>query len=506
MKTFFLFLVFLASLALTTDPAWGVEWSDLSNWDPIGENIFRPLEKAVPGLKLYGFIENEFDISLHKHPHKGLNLPKSESTFQKIQWLFELEGNYNFNDKISLNVILDMLYDSVYDWDDDFKKSYNRSERKLKYFRQGKRILREMYFQFKYPDWNLRVGKQQVVWGKVDGAKIMDIINPEDFREMFDAAGGGDWEYSRLPLWMVNFTRFFNSSSVQFLWIPEFEASIVSPPGSVWEMNKPFLPSEVELFPGYSVPFRVGKARTDEPPKNFKSHEFASRYRFLKGGWDIRLSYFYTWSDIPVYFTRVIPGKFDPSGLPGELILDLQPKHTRIHQFGTNFEKGVYFPSWDKDLVFRGEILYTMNDYFGDYSDLKDGQTKRDWVKTGLVMEGILFTDWSTALRLDNNFIIHHDSKLQARVPPVGKKLDHWQTGLTLSAFKTFYEYRGTFEFWTSYSVHDGDWWWHATCTFSLTDYIILMTGINIYSGNPDDLFGQYDEMDNIEFGIRYRF
>jgi len=47
---------------------------------------------------------------------------------------------------------------------------------------------------------SLRIGKQQVVWGTADGMKLLDIINPTDYREMAQ----NSMDESRVPVWMIN--------------------------------------------------------------------------------------------------------------------------------------------------------------------------------------------------------------------------------------------------------------------------------------------------------------
>jgi len=60
--------------------------------------------------------------------------------------------------------------------------------------------LREAYIDLSYDDWAIRAGKQQVVWGTADGAKLLDIINPTDYSEMAQ----NQMEDSRIPVWMLN--------------------------------------------------------------------------------------------------------------------------------------------------------------------------------------------------------------------------------------------------------------------------------------------------------------
>ena len=62
--------------------------------------------------------------------------------------------------------------------------------------------LRELYVDSVFgenSDVELRIGKQQVVWGTADGAKLLDIINPTDYREMAQ----NTMEDSRIPVWMA---------------------------------------------------------------------------------------------------------------------------------------------------------------------------------------------------------------------------------------------------------------------------------------------------------------
>ena len=62
--------------------------------------------------------------------------------------------------------------------------------------------LRELYIDSVFgegSDVELRIGKQQVVWGTADGAKLLDIINPTDYRELAQ----NTMEDSRIPVWMA---------------------------------------------------------------------------------------------------------------------------------------------------------------------------------------------------------------------------------------------------------------------------------------------------------------
>lgn len=74
--------------------------------------------------------------------------------------------------------------------------------------------LRELYFDTGFGGWDFRIGKQQVVWGTADGIKLLDIINPTDYRELNQNA----MEDSRIPVWMINAERYIGDrANVQLI-------------------------------------------------------------------------------------------------------------------------------------------------------------------------------------------------------------------------------------------------------------------------------------------------
>jgi hypothetical protein len=48
--------------------------------------------------------------------------------------------------------------------------------------RIGTLELRDLYYEHRL-DRSVRLGKQQIVWGRLDGVKILDVVNPQTFRE-----------------------------------------------------------------------------------------------------------------------------------------------------------------------------------------------------------------------------------------------------------------------------------------------------------------------------------
>ena len=73
-------------------------------------------------------------------------------------------------------------------------------------------------------DWLWSIGRQAVVWGKVDGFRILDAVHLFDYREFILV----DREASRLSLAMLRVEKNFNEqNTLQFLLIPEQRLDIL---------------------------------------------------------------------------------------------------------------------------------------------------------------------------------------------------------------------------------------------------------------------------------------
>lgn len=107
-------------------------------------------------------------------------------------------------------------------------------------------VLREFYFDTNLGDWYFRLGKQQVVWGTADGIKLLDIINPTDFRELNQNAA----EDSRLPVWMINAeTDLANGANLQLI-VSEAKENFISGLDKDGDAGAPFLFKGVDSITG----------------------------------------------------------------------------------------------------------------------------------------------------------------------------------------------------------------------------------------------------------------
>ncbi|MBL7003599.1 MAG: RNA polymerase-associated protein rapA [Gammaproteobacteria bacterium] len=107
-------------------------------------------------------------------------------------------------------------------------------------------VLREFYFDTAMSGWDLRLGKQQVVWGTADGMKLLDLINPTDYRELNQNAA----EDSRIPVWMINAEKELdNGANIQVI-VSQAKSNFIAGLGTDDDSGAPFIFKGVDSITG----------------------------------------------------------------------------------------------------------------------------------------------------------------------------------------------------------------------------------------------------------------
>ena len=79
--------------------------------------------------------------------------------------------------------------------------TYSGGSRPIALGTAGSLELRDFYMEFTSERGLTRIGKQQIDWGRLDGIKVLDLLNPQDFREFIL----DDFAESRTSLWSAYF-------------------------------------------------------------------------------------------------------------------------------------------------------------------------------------------------------------------------------------------------------------------------------------------------------------
>lgn len=95
--------------------------------------------------------------------------------------------------------------------------------------------IRDLYYEHLLDRGRLRFGKQQIVWGLLDGVKILDVVNPQTFREFIL----DDLEDSRIGLWSAYADLSFGEWRAEFVVIPDNTSHDIPDQGAWFELKAP---------------------------------------------------------------------------------------------------------------------------------------------------------------------------------------------------------------------------------------------------------------------------
>ena len=322
--------------------------------------------------------------------------------------------------------------------------------------------IRELYADMYMGNLDVRLGKQFVVWGVLEGVRITDEINPMDFRELILP----DLLDYRIPLWMAKLDYYRSEASYQFLWIPDIRFHKPAPPGSEWEL--------LQEVPGTRYPQSF----------NYKNSEFG--YKVNTNLWDTELafSYFYTWDDFPVIFRHaLLDQSIDPQFFP---------TYTRLSMYGATFVKQL------SSYILKGELAYVTGKYFAvanadenhdGWLD-KNGEFKRDHLRWGLGMD----FNWRGAdisPSIVQWIIFNYDPVIIQ---------DEFDTGINLFVRKEYPESSTIFSLLAIYLVNLEEVYLKPKWTFRITDHFQIGTGLDMFFGRSSQLglSGVLDSLGNV--------
>ena len=201
---------------------------------------------ANADVEVSGYIKNETTINTKDGQYNGEanSVGDTETHHDRVQrseTSARLFLNGELGEDSSWHADLNMIYDAK-GIDNDWKGYQRNSQHDW---------LREAYVDAKVGNTDVRIGKQQVVWGTADGIKLLDIINPTDYREFSQ----NTMEDSRIPVWMLNAdTQIGDNSSLQFI-LSENQKSVIAGLNEDGDSGHPFVMKGVDTITGQSNGF-----------------------------------------------------------------------------------------------------------------------------------------------------------------------------------------------------------------------------------------------------------
>ncbi|MEN8174226.1 MAG: RNA polymerase-associated protein rapA [Pseudomonadota bacterium] len=202
------------------------------------------------GLEITGYLKNETSVFTNSGQTTSSISSKLDTSdshdagdLLKFENSLRLFINGDIGDDASWHADVNFIYDTegVDGTGGDDRWDFQSHER----FTQHD-WLRELYVDAFFGGWDFRLGKQQVVWGTADGIKLLDIINPTDFREL----NQNTFEDSRIPIWMLKAeTDVTDTGNVQFI-VAQHEENKIPGLSEDGDTGQPFIMKGVETITG----------------------------------------------------------------------------------------------------------------------------------------------------------------------------------------------------------------------------------------------------------------
>jgi len=327
--------------------------------------------------------------------------------------------------------------------------------------------LHEGWLEYVGDGWDLRIGRQIIIWGKADGIQITDIISPPDYTEAITR----ELDEIRLPVDAVKFRLLGDKLDTELIWIPVFRAAIQPSGDNPWAVSSS-LPQNVSPTCRSSI----------EPGTSLSNSEIALKVSAYLSGLDVAASVFYTWDDYPAAHRTV---RHDGD----QQHVDFAPEHHRLTVFGLECSR-----PWS-DFVFRSEAAFYLGRYYAT-ENLADNPVPKDTLKW---LGGIDWTpgdDWTLTTQLTGTFIMDHEARLTEREHDLmatfnlSKKL--LRQTLTLSSM-------------LYYHLNDSELYDRLKMEYALTDAFHLSVGADIFCGS-DGQFGQYRNNTQVWLKTKYNF
>ena len=352
---------------------------------------------------------------------------------------------------------------TLLDWHADVK-IWAEHENELEPRTTAEVTLRELTVLREGSRYALTFGRQIVVWGKADGFRLLDLVNPLDLREFVL----GDELRRRIPLWMANVQYYPDpDQQLQLLLIPQTYHDRLPGPGSEFDWTAS-LPPGTEVLP------------LQEPSDRPQNWSYGLRWSTTYEDWDIGLMGLRGLSGAPVLFPSLT--------LQGGL--RLRPEVVTRTVLGANAD-------WNAGAaVVRLEVAVSPDEYraFTTNAGLP-------YLKRQTTLRALLGIDWYVR----NWLISPQIFDVEADGEP-GMAGDPDGSFASLVLERKFYYDKLTWRLFAATALTNADYWVALRLRYQLFDHLELSAAADWLGGDPDGFFGQFGSRDRLVLAAKIFF
>jgi hypothetical protein len=413
------------------------------------------------------------DVELTEVPVElGVGLGKRDKDFMQMQFEAEPRWDFTLGERGSAVTSFRLRLDGEDELEPGAPKfaNYSPLSKPLLLGDNGTIELRDVYYEHRLDSGLVRIGKQQIVWGRLDGIKILDVLNPQTFREFIL----DDLEDSRIGLWSAYLDRSLGSWRAEFTLIPDITSHDIPEPGAWFELRAPRFrfgaPADREGLP----------LLVEREADVFEDVAFGARFSRYLGGVDVS-ALAYTGRDHEPLGRVVVD-----DGTPA-----VETYYRRREVLGLSAESSLGPVAWRAELSYQPERSFNLRESTGL------SETELDQITVGLGADMQLPLDFFANLQLVWD---HVNNTPEALIRPGEDQI------LTLFLRRNFaYETLRT-EFRWYHSLTEYDDTYVATARYEISDTTSAYVSGEWFRGTPEGLFGQFAPQDRIVFGLTRYF
>lgn len=325
---------------------------------------------------------------------------------------------------------------------------------------QTKIELREAFFQYTTNNWDIKAGKQIIIWGVADGLRITDIVSPMDYTEFL----ARDYDDIRIPVSAFRLKYVKPSYNFELVFIPVSEFFILPVDNeNPWSITHSF-----------TMPYQASMDKT--PDKTIKNSEFGGRFSFYLNGIDFSVSVLHTWNKMPVFSYGYSQNKDT---------LQLKAHYKRLDMLGFDFSKPL------GKFVVRGEFA----EYLNELQEINHEELiKKNSTNLLLGIDWYAGNDWTVMAQYYHRLINNYDDIMTS---------DKNTAYVTLSISKSLLRSMLKLSTYSYFDVINESLFNRTSADYSLTDQIHLLVGYDWFNGDKG-AFSYYN--DNSEIWIKAKF
>ncbi|MEX2207629.1 MAG: DUF1302 family protein [Myxococcota bacterium] len=343
--------------------------------------------------------------------------------------------------------------------------------------------LRELYL-----DWHgrvadarldVRAGKQQIVWGQSFGLRVLDFVNPQDFREFIL----DEYNDSRIPTFALRGELAARGFTLQGIVVPDFEPDQLPALESEFSLEQAvpgFLPGlaplpEDPVFAGGGPILIPGR---DEQPHDWRTKSLAWGVRLGTSarGFDVALYYWDRIDPSPVFRRSV--ESLDVTGFGPVPVNVVDTDYARVRSVGLSFAR----PLGEVSVWGEGALSYGRAYALEDVTD-SDGWVSRPDLQYALGL------DWNAG---ESWFVNAQWIQFVRMGPSHGIEVDRARSFASLLVRGELLAETVVPQVFVLYGANEREAMVRPSLEWRATDRLSLAVGVDLFSGPRAGMLGQY--------------